>query len=880
MPVEVGTQFGPYVIAGAVGAGGMGEVYRARDARLDRDVAIKVIPASVARDPDRVARFEREAKAVAALSHPNILTIHDTGTVGETLYVVMELLAGETLGDRLKQGPLPVRKACEVGGLVARGLAAAHDKGLVHRDLKPDNIFLTDDGQVKILDFGLARSTIPPGSTSATRAALTDAGTVLGTVGYMAPEQVRGQVADARADLFALGVVLHEMLSGQRAFARGTAAETMTAILNEDAPDLSLGTRPVPTALERIVRHCLEKNPAERFQTARDVAFALDSLAGSASSGTAVSPDPSTSRRSWERTAWAVATLSLAALAAWLGFNRSLPESGPSEAYRATLLLADGVPLSTSLQPGLRFALSPDGQRLAFIGESGEGSRALWIQTLADKSAVKVEQTEDARGPFWSPDSRTVAFFQDRRLMKVDAAGSRPGVVASVHGSGTWSVDGQTILVADQQDGVRAVSAVDGAVRVLVPPRIGFLRFFPLFLPEDRRIMFGEYPSGVAAGYGWYGSDLDGAPPARLFSGSIDRDRTNLQMASGHVLWARDQNLLARPLSQLLETSGSEPLVIAGPVEGVPRASAAFSVSQTGVLVYQLSVNANRSRLVWFDRSGTRLGQLGADGDYSNLEASADGARLLVSLTDGATPARDIWVLDINRGVPTRVTFDPADERSAAWSTDGRSIIYRGQGGELYTRPLGSGEAQPFLIDTRSKDPRGWSADGRFFLYRATGNGNDLWIKPSDPGAAPYPFIATPFAETYGEFSPDGQWLAYVSNESAASEVYVTAFPSGQGKTRVSSNGGNFPRWRGDGRELYYLSADNTMMVAAVSVSASGFQVGASTALFQTTVKPGPGTPYIVSQDGRRFLINSTIPSTDPPSLSVVFNWPALTRKK
>jgi Tol biopolymer transport system component len=321
-------------------------------------------------------------------------------------------------------------------------------------------------------------------------------------------------------------------------------------------------------------------------------------------------------------------------------------------------------------------------------------------------------------------------------------------------------------------------------------------------------------------------------------------------------------------------------VVIAGPVEGQSRSSAAFSISQTGVLVYQNAVNANRSSLLWFSRAGQRLSQLGEDSDYSNLEASPDGRRLLVSLTDGATRARDIWVMDMVRGVPTRVTFDAADERSAAWSPDGQSIVYRGRDGELFTRPLGSGEEQPFVVDKRSKDPRGWSADGKFFLYRATGNGNDLWVKPASPTEAPYPLIATKFGEAHGEFSPDGHWLAYVSDESGAQEVYVTAFPSGQGKTRVSSNGGQFARWRKDAKEMYYLSPDGKMMAASVTSSASGFQVEGTQALFQTTVTPGLGTPFVVSQDGTRFLINSTVPSTEQPSLSIVFNWPALTRKR
>ena len=876
----IGRTIGPYQILAELGRGGMGEVYRARDTRLDRDVAIKVIPAALARDPDRVARFEREARSVAALSHPNILTIHDTGTDGDTLYVVMELLDGETLGDRLKQGPVPVRKACEFGALIARGLAAAHEKGIVHRDLKPDNIFLTSDGQVKILDFGLARALTEPTGASETRAAITDAGSVLGTVGYMAPEQVRGLAADARADLFALGVVLHEMLSGQRTFLKGTAAETMTAILNEDAPDLLSGARPVPPALDRIVRHCLEKNPAERFQTARDVAFALDALSGSTASAAGAPQAVSGSRRSWERPAWAFTTMALAALATWLAFGPPVADEGPTETYRATLLLPEGVSLSAPLQPGLRLALSPDGQKLAFVGQSTGGGRALWIQSVSDRSAVMVERSQDAYGPSWSPDSRTVAFFVDRQLMKVEASGGRATAIAAAQGTAAWSPDRRHILVADDRDGVRLISVADGATRQLVAPQVGLLRFYPTLLPGGSRFLFGQYEPGAHSSFGWYATDFAGATPTLALSGLLDSDRSNTQSASGYLVWARDQNLVASSLDDFESASTAEPTVLAGPVEGQSRSSAAFSVSQTGVLVYQAALNANRSSLLWFDRAGRRLSQLGVDADYSNLEASPNGTQLLVSLTDGATRLRDIWVLDMTRGVPTRLTFDAADERSAVWSPDSQSIVYRGREGELYSRPVGRGEEQPFVVDKRSKDPLAWSPDGRHFLYRASGNGNDLWIRPSAPGQAPYPFIATAFGEPAGSFSPDGRWMAYVSDESGTQEVYVTAFPSGHGKTRVSSDGGLFPRFRKDGKELFYITADGRLMAAAVTPSSTTFQVGPALLLFQTTAVPGPGSPYVVSPDGQRVLINSAIPSTDPPSLSIVFNWPALIPRK
>jgi Tol biopolymer transport system component len=360
----------------------------------------------------------------------------------------------------------------------------------------------------------------------------------------------------------------------------------------------------------------------------------------------------------------------------------------------------------------------------------------------------------------------------------------------------------------------------------------------------------------------------------------LERDRANAQAASGHLLWVRDQSLVARRLDQLGEASIGEPTPLGGPVEGAPQSSAAFSVSHTGVLVYQVAVEANQSNLLWFDRAGRRLSQLGGDSDYSNLEASPDGTRLLVSMTDVAARTRDIWVLDMTRGVPTRLTFDAADERSAVWSSDGRSIVYRGREGELFTRPLGRGEAQPFLADKRSKDPRGWSSDGRYFLYRVTDQANDLWVKPAAPGEAAYPFIATTFNEAYGEFSPSGRWVAYVSDESGAEEVYVTEFPSGLGKIRISSDGGRFPRWRKDEKELYYLGADNIMMAATLPNPASGLRVESTTALFQTDAVVGPAPPFVVSADGERFLINSTIPSRTPPTLSLVFNWPSLIKKR
>jgi eukaryotic-like serine/threonine-protein kinase len=579
----------------------MGEVYRARDARLERDVALKVLPESFAREADRLARFEREAKAVASLSHPNILALFDTGTAvpdpagsspgsaPAVTFVVMELLTGETLGERLKAGPLPVRKATEVASLIARGLAAAHEKELVHRDLKPDNVFLTGDGQVKLLDFGLARHA-EAHPAQATRSAITDAGTVMGTVGYMAPEQVRGEVVDARADLFALGAVLYEMLTGERAFRRNTNAETMTAILNEDPPDVP-ATRAITPALDRIVRHCLEKRPAERFQTARDVAFALDALSASSSSSSApaVTDTPARRHPGRERMAWLAATVGLAALAGWLAFEPPGTDRPAAEAIRASIALPRGTRLAGRLVPGRRLAVSPDGRRLAFLTQPVDGEAvSLWVQSLDSDRATLVPGTRTPDAPFWSADSRHLGFFDEGKLMRM-------------------------------------------------------------------------------------------------------------------------------------------------PLDG------------------------------------------------------------------------------------------------------GSAFVYR--------------------------------------VSAASGN-SDIWVKPAT--GEPRPLVTSPFTENYAEFSPDGRWLAYVSEESGVSDVYVTSFPSGQGKWRVSPNGGTLPRWRADGRELYYVTLAGELMAAEVRAGGASFDVDVPTLLFPTRAARSPGYQYVVSADGSRFLINETLPLASTPSIDIIVNWPSL----
>ncbi len=870
----------------------MGEVYRARDTRLDRDVAIKVLAAAIALDPDRVARFDREAKAIAALSHPNILAVFDTGVHDGHPFVVTELLEGETLTGRLHAGPLPLRKAIDWGGQIARGLAAAHGKGVIHRDLKPDNLFITADGHAKILDFGLAKAVAPaaqtdgPAGATMTAAPITDAGTVMGTAGYMSPEQVRGEPIDTRSDLFAFGAVLYEMLSGERAFRRDTTAETMTAILRDDPPDVSAARSHLSPGLDRIVHHCLEKQASERFQSARDVAFALDALSGSGATPAAGVPMTGTRTRvTRERLAWSALALALAAAVAMLSL-RPGGQGAAAATSIATLLLPDGVRLSTDVTPGRRIAISPDGRHLAFVGVTAARRTQLWLRSLDRATATAVEGSDGASGPFWSPDSRFVAFLVGSQLRKVPTTGGPGTLVGSSPGSGTWNAE-DVMLVSNESSvsmsmatALRIVAKNGGQPSDALVADAGTLLAYPFFLPDGQHFLF-ALADGSSRTAGLFLGRLGSTEKTRLDSAPIDLDNINAMYASGHIVAVRGQNVVTRPFDPKRGVLGAELASIAGPVEAATPGGAAFSVSQTGVLVFQPSAKRG-SRLVLVDRSGKEVSPLGEEAEYSNVELSPDGSQLLTSVPDPAGRMRDIWVVDIARGVRTRVTFDPSEERSAVWTADGKSVVYTSKGLDLYMRPLGAGAETPLVVDHISKDPRGFSPDGRFLVYRMSGgqSRNDIWVRPMDGGKKPFPFLSTQFDETAAMLSPDGRWLAYGSDESGKQEVYVTSFPSGAGKWQISTAGGTFPRWRHDGKEMFYLAPDNTMMSVRVTGADGTFTIAAATRLFPSLAVPGPGTPYDVSANGERFVINTVISATAPPSLTIVFNWPHLLTKQ
>ena len=888
MPLAPGTRLGTYELVAPLGAGGMGEVYRARDMKLNREVAIKVLPESLAQDPATLARFEREAHAVAALSHPNILAIHDFASERGITYAVTELLEGETLRARI-QTPLPSRKAVEIALSIARGIAAAHERGIIHRDLKPENIFLTRDGVVKILDFGLAKAMDLPGAEAPgdeTKLSTdTSPGTVMGTVGYMAPEQVRGQAVDARADLFALGAVLYEMLAGERAFIRDTAAETMAAILKEEPAEFA-STRAITPALDRIVRHCLEKKPAERFQTARDVAFALETLAGSSPStpttavGAIATGRAGSSQR--ERLAWAAATLLLAATVAWLALGKPTETAVDPGVRRTSLLLPADYVFRPNDPAGRRLAISPDGQRVAYVlVKRGSTDTTLFVHSLEAGSAIEVPSSTNAQSPFWSPDSRTLLFIQEDALMTVDAAGGKPMKRIASDDPGAAGPGGGILAADASERAVKLLGPTETEWRDIAgaPSGIQGLPVYPTWLPDGRRfvIVWGPISEQPNA----YLADIAGTPWQRLVGVNPDRESTNLLYVAGHLVNSRDRMIVARSFDPNGASVGSEAITLGGPVDTLVRGSAAYSIAES-VLVYQPQAIQTTTRLVWYDRSGARLSTLSDDAPYSNLELSPDGKQLLVGILDPAARSRDLWLVDIKRGVRSRVTSDPVDERSGSWFPNSQEIVFHGKNRDLYRRPIGAGSEQPVQVDGRSKDPRGVSPDGRFLIYRLSGEttSNDIWIKPISPEGPARPLIATTFNENHAEISPDGRWMAYVSDKNGQADVYVTAFPSAIGEVLVSSGGGNSPRWSRDTRELFYLSPDRKLMRANVRPSGTTFEVDNPTLLFQTEADRSPGPQFIIANDGQRFLVNSELPSGEPGRLDLVFNWQALLKKK
>jgi Tol biopolymer transport system component/predicted Ser/Thr protein kinase len=900
LPLQPGARLGPYEIVSALGAGGMGEVYRARDARLGRDVAIKVLPSAFSAHIDRLHRFEQEARAAAALNHPNILAVYDIGTDAEVPFIVSELLEGETLRERLNARPVAVRKTIQLALPIAHGLAAAHEKGITHRDLKPENVFITRDNRVKILDFGLAKLTQDP---SAAASALTTApsptqpGVVLGTVGYMAPEQVRGLPVDHRADLFALGAILYELLSGRRAFSRDTAPETMAAILNEDPPDLSAAATPVPPALVRIVNRCLEKSPSGRFQTASDLAFALEGLSDASSVSAAARVGRHRVHKTW--LAWGVAALLLATLVpiAYQYVRERPATPGPTRFQ---------IPPTVEFAAPGNFSLSPDGRQLAFVGRGPDRIVRLWIRAMDSLEVRPLPGSELAAiapPPFWSPDGRFVAFDAGGRLKKLDVSGGLPQTLCdlpsgSVAVGGSWNRDGDIIF--GNFGGLLRVRDTGGValpVTALDPSRKEEFHLLPTFLPDGRHFVYLRVSPSAPEFSGTYIGTLDAKPEAQSAERLMPYEVGVTYAAAadsrpGRLLFVHEGTLMAQPFDARRLALAGDPVPVAERV-GSFRDGAYFSASANDVLVYRTA--DTDSQLTWFDRQGAVSARASEPGGFRSVALSPDGARAVASRTNPLdTTKADLWLFDLSRGSgATRLTLGGGIAEFPLWSPEGKRIVFTFNNSSLRQK-LASGEGEEEeLLRSNSAGilwANSWSPDGQFLLYAgsaasALGPASlDLGVLRSHDGK-PVPFMrdAGGFHEQQGRFSPIGRWVAYVSNQSGVSEVYVrqfaTDFSSGSastgGSVLVSRGGGTAPRWRGDGREIFYLAPDGKMMTVEV-MAGQEFQAGTPSPLFQTP----PGTIVgDVTADGKRFLLVTPVgPSASVP-FTVVLNWTASLKK-
>jgi serine/threonine protein kinase/Tol biopolymer transport system component len=866
----------------------MGEVYQGRDTQLGRDVAVKVLPTTVSTDPDRLRRFEQEACAASALNHPNILVVHDIGAHDGTTYVVSELLEGETLRKRIAGTPLAQRRAIDYALQIANGLAAAHEKGIIHRDLKPDNIFITNDGRVKILDFGLAKLTQLDGdqvrTDVPTRRVDTDPGVVMGTVGYMSPEQLKGRPVDQRSDIFSFGTILYEMLSGRRAFHGESAAEAMSAILKEDPPELSDSNKNISPALERIVNHCLEKNPEGRFHSARDVAFALETLSGSSSNSTQTIAMPAVATQRWRRRELILATLATVAVLSAIGLAIALGFSSFRRPTTDTRILRAFInpPEKTGFGS---FALSPDGLRLAFVALDVSGKSLLWVRQLDSFSAQPLAGTEEAAFPFWSPDNRFIGFFAGGKLKRIEATGGpvRTLCTAAVPRGGSWSAEGVIIFEPTPNDPLYRVSAEGGEatpLTTLATSRHEASHRWPHFLPDGRHFLFSVF--GGPQSQGIYLSSIDAKDSRRLVDA---RESSAVYAEPGFLLFRRETTLVAQAFdAQKLQVSG-EPIPIAEQVGfEATTLQTYFSVSQTGVLVFSTG-GAGKTQLTWIDRSGKEVGLIGPPSNYIRPSLSPDGKRIAV---DGPDPQgnRDVSLIDLG-GNLTRFTFDPGTDLFPVWSPDGSRIVFssdRDGPRNLYQKNgTGAGKEELLLKTDTNKIPMDWSADGKYILFTVNDPKTkiDLWVLPLFGDQKPIPWLQTEANERLARFSPDGRWIAYVSDESGVNEIYVQSFPTAGGKWQVSTNGGYFPAWRHNGKELFYVSSDKKMMAVEIKGEGANFERGVPKALFDVRI-PSFNTPqsqYGVTADGQKFIVAAPVGETTSIPIDVVWNWTAALKR-
>jgi serine/threonine protein kinase len=882
--MEPGQKLGPYEIIEQAGAGGMGEVYKARDTRLDRTVAIKILPSMVASTPDLKERFDREAKAISSLNHANICTLHDIGHENGTDFLVMEYLEGETLANRLTKGPVPYDELLHIAIQLSSALDSAHRQGLIHRDLKPGNIMLTKDG-AKLMDFGLAKLQMDNGNqgmSAITRTTpLTGAGTIVGTMQYMAPEQLEGKEADERSDIFALGAVLYEMSTGKRAFEGTSNATLIAAIIGGEPVSISSVTPFTPPLFERLVKKCLAKDPQKRWQSAADLTDELRWISQAGSQ--AGIPAQLAARRKFSfdlaRIVGAVFIVSTIIFAYLYISEKIKPESEP-EIARYTINIRQG--LSNIFWP----RISPDGRTIAFHADDSLGVNRIWVRPKNSLEAFPLLGTENAKRFYWSPDGRNVAFFVGNQLKRVSISGGQPQLVCQgPNGSdGSWSTSDLIIFDGGSEDTMKIVAASGGVARPASIPDTAdgeSTYFWPWFLPDGEHFIF---TASMRSG------DSNISSRTRLKLGSVDTtaSRTLFEMGEidrveyayeGYILYVEDENLMGLPFdAEKLEVTG-EPKPIAMHI-GTATNTYAFSVSDNGFLLYQTGNQSSLSELVWVDRSGSELNRVGQKDSYMDISLSPDETKIAYSVVDDESDNSDVWIYDLRRNVPTRLTFDPAIEGGATWSPDGKYVYYvndqKASGIHIRRKSAnGLGEAETVRkAENKTSVPGGFTPDGSRLLFSEYSANWDIGIVDINDTSKVEMFANSSFSEFMPQVSPNGKYVAYASWESGNPEVYVRKLDGSGGKWQISTEHADHPKWRGDGKELFYLTRDDRVM--AVEVQSEGnFEAGNSVELFSKRIFRflALSTPYDVTADGQKFIMIFEVSDTDPGEIVVVQNW-------
>ena len=887
MTIEAGQQLLHYRLIEQIGEGGMGVVWKARDTTLDRDVAIKTLPPAVAGDADRLARFAREARLLATLNHPNIAGVYGLHEVEGLHFIAMEMIPGENLAERLARGPLTIDEAVDAARQIAEALEAAHEQGVIHRDLKPANVKLTPEGQIKVLDLGLAKALVGEASGDTTNLSLsptmttegTVAGTLLGTAAYMSPEQAKARTVDRRADVWAFGCVFFEMLTGKKAFAGDGISETLASVLRDEVNWDALPAA-TPTAALRVLRRSLDRNVKMRLRDIGEARVALspESLEAAAGGDSANGPAvASAASRTRERfiLAIALAAVVAAAVAGWFAAHRGEMTVRPE--VRAAIR-----PPHEQVFEGYgnylgNLTLSPDGTRMTFASATGGGQPELHVRSLGSESSQPLAGTEGATFPFWSPDGRNLAFFVDGKLKRLDLDGGAPMTICSAAAGrgGSWNKDGVILFAPETQTGIFRVSASGGEptpVTTLDNQRKGeSTHRYPSFLPDGNRFLF------VRAGHAaaleddvnslWVGS-LDGTEPFELM-----HSVSNAAFAMGHLFYLRDQFLMARPFDAHELEFTAEPFAVG---EGVVFQKnywrGAFAVADHGLVTFQGGLGMQR-QLNWYDRDGNTLGQIGEPGQYGPIRLSPDGRQLAATITDPGSGRGDIWIFDIARDVSSRLTFADANDTQPVWSPDGKLVAFQSDRekdtGDVYiVRADGRGEPELLFESEGPTSPTDWSPDGKYLsIDRGVGK-NDLWIVPVD-GSEPFTLISTPFDEGYSRFSPDGNWIAYVSNETGRYELYLTRFPSGDGKWQLSADGGDWAiGWKEDSSEIFFLDLEGALLSVRVEL---GDIVVADRPqhLFSTRSE----NTWASTLDGQRFILGTPDDPDEGYPITLIVNW-------